>query len=76
MKKEKEPRYKKHIVKCPSCQKDILDHMSICPYCNTPISGVYKELDPMIKKRIKISLTVILGLTALILIILKATQVI
>ena len=76
MKKEKEPSYKKHIIQCPSCQKDILDHMNECPYCKEPIKGTYKEINPKTKKTIRIILWVVLGAVAVTLIILKATQVI
>ncbi len=33
-KKEKQSNYDKHIVKCPHCGEDVLDHFKECPHCH------------------------------------------
>lgn len=38
--------YKKHLVKCPHCGKDVLDHMTECPFCHGELTpGGIKPLD-------------------------------
>lgn len=27
----------RHITQCPSCGKDILDHMTVCPFCKAAV---------------------------------------
>ncbi len=34
--------YRRHLVACPECGKDVLDHMRECPFCHaklTPLTG-------------------------------------
>ncbi|MEG1548360.1 MAG: hypothetical protein RR232_05925 [Clostridia bacterium] len=39
--------YKKHLVQCPHCGKDVLDHMTECPSCKGELSpGGYKPMSP------------------------------
>ncbi len=36
------PSYRRHLVACPGCGKDVLDHMQECPFCHaklTPLTG-------------------------------------
>lgn len=35
---KREARLKSHIVVCPHCGKDVLDHMTQCPHCKGPLS--------------------------------------
>ncbi len=35
--------YKKHVIQCPHCGKDALDHMEACPHCGGELR---KPLDP------------------------------
>ncbi|NMA59849.1 MAG: hypothetical protein GX959_04580 [Clostridiales bacterium] len=74
--KDKEPSYKKHLVNCPHCGKEILDHMDKCPFCEGEIKGTYREINPKTLKKIKIVLWAVLGAVAVTLIVLKATGVI
>lgn len=43
--------YEAHIVKCESCGRDVLDHMTQCPFCKEPLTLGYK---PMSKKTTRI----------------------
>ena len=35
--------YKKHVIQCPHCGKDALDHMETCPHCE---GALRKAMDP------------------------------
>ncbi len=50
---------KKHIVSCPACGKDVLDHMTECPFCHgslTPkgYAGPQSENYEVIRKWMRI----------------------
>ena len=53
-------RLEQHVVSYPHCGKNVLDHMSECPYCKGALvpSG-YKPVDPEKFRKIKIACTVI-----------------
>ncbi len=34
----KEPSYKKHLVRCPACGREVLDHMTACPFCQAALA--------------------------------------
>lgn len=53
--------YKKHLVPCPTCQKDVLDHMEVCPFCKAQISpkSPGSGLDKAQLRRWKIILNVV-----------------
>jgi len=37
----------KHLVKCPHCGRDVLDHMTECPFCHGALMpGGRRPLDP------------------------------
>ena len=37
----------RHIVNCPSCGKEVLDHMTECPFCHGTLTPLgYREKDP------------------------------
>lgn len=57
---------KKHVVTCPHCGKDVLDHMTECPFCKGALKPAgYREMDPEKRKRVKIISNVIGGILAL-----------
>jgi predicted amidophosphoribosyltransferase len=35
--------YKKHVVSCPQCNKDVLDHMDVCPHCGKQLRKQFDE---------------------------------
>lgn len=35
----------RHVVQCPECGKDVLDHMTKCPYCNAELKSAYYNTD-------------------------------
>ncbi|HZK27099.1 MAG TPA: hypothetical protein VFD00_06145 [Thermoclostridium sp.] len=52
--------YKRHLVPCPNCGKDILDHMTQCPFCKAEIKPkYYKPMDMSMAKKIRFVLAVI-----------------
>ena len=61
-------RFKRHMVKCPHCGKDVLDHMTECPFCHGELDGyAYRPLDTEKTRRIRTILgMVILALAAII----------
>ena len=52
-------RVEKHVVVCPHCGKNVLDHMSECPYCKGALvpSG-YKPVDPEKFRKIKLACSI------------------
>ena len=57
----------KHLVKCPSCGKDVLDHMTECPFCHAELTpSNYTTLDPEKQKKIKRILTIVLMIIAVV----------
>ena len=70
MPKEKKSNLEKHIVVCPHCGKQALDHMADCPHCGKELgNNVYRALDAALKKKIKIALWIVLGAAALALVL-------
>ena len=41
--------YQKHLVTCPQCRKEALDHMETCPFCG----GALKKAGGMTPEEIK-----------------------
>lgn len=35
--------YKKHLMPCPHCGKDVLDHMRLCPFCKGQLEPQIRE---------------------------------
>lgn len=35
--------YEKHLLPCPHCGKDVLDHMRECPFCKGQLEPQTKE---------------------------------
>lgn len=63
--------FEKHLVKCPSCGKDVLDHMTECPFCHAKLSpSNYTAIDSEKQKKIKRILTIIGMIIAVILFLL------
>ena len=48
--------YRKHLVACPNCGKEVLDHMLECPFCHAKLVPLTKGAWPedKIKKTRKI----------------------
>ncbi|HHT86799.1 MAG TPA: hypothetical protein GXZ61_03900 [Clostridiales bacterium] len=71
--KPKYPKYLlKHIVQCPHCGADALDHMTSCPKCKGELEprGYSPIIATPTQKRIKKILSIILyGILAVLLII-------
>lgn len=62
----------KHTVQCPHCKKDVLDHMTKCPFCEAAlIPAGYKPMDDDAKKRMK-RITTIIGFAVAIIVVLFA----
>lgn len=65
----------KHIVKCPHCQKDILDHMRECPFCKGTLTPQgYTPMNVRTKKKLKIILTFSLTAIAIAIIVMIIAQ--
>ncbi len=32
---------RRHVVPCPHCGKDVLDHMTVCPFCQGKLKSRY-----------------------------------
>lgn len=60
-KKVRKKGYERHLVPCPSCGKDILYHMTQCPFCKKTISPAgYQPMNPDQQRKVKLVLTVVL----------------
>lgn len=62
---------KKHIVRCPHCGAEALDHMTECPKCKGPLKPAgYREMNPRVKRILKIVGWVVLGAAAVAIVVL------
>lgn len=53
-------RFERYLVPCPNCGRDILYHMTQCPFCKEAVTPqYYKPMDPDKAKKIKLALAVI-----------------
>ena len=43
--------YEKHLLPCPHCGKDVLDHMRECPFCHGRLTPLIKDGWPVEKIR-------------------------
>lgn len=59
-------RLRKHIVICPHCEKEVLDHMTQCPFCKGRLTprGYSPTLDEATRRRIKRTTSTILWIIA------------
>lgn len=56
----KKDRLQRHLVPCPHCGKEILDHMSACPFCKEAVTPRYAQpMDPEQVKKIRKWLSII-----------------
>ena len=48
-------RMRKHIVICPHCNKEVLDHMTQCPFCKGQLTpkGYTPIMDDETRRRVK-----------------------
>ncbi|WP_128425040.1 hypothetical protein [Gudongella oleilytica] len=66
-------RFEKHLVKCPHCGRDVLDHMKECPFCKGELEGSgYNGIDPESRKRIRKVLTVVFISAAVLIYLIKS----
>ena len=69
-------RLQKHIVICPHCGKQALDHMTECPSCHGRLEP--KGYTPMIEeaklKKIRLIVGIVLSVAAIALIIWRLTS--
>lgn len=65
---KKKNGFERYLVPCPNCGKDILYHMTQCPFCKAEVTPqYYKPMNPETAKKIKLVLAVIGFIVALIL---------
>lgn len=70
-KRKKQSRwgYEAHIVQCPVCGKDILDHMTQCPHCKSEITiGGIKPISQDTIRRVRL-IALIVGIIIAVVII-------
>ncbi len=49
-------RMQKHVVVCPHCGGDALDHMTKCPHCGGELTPLgYRPMDEKLRKKWKIA---------------------
>jgi DNA-binding helix-hairpin-helix protein with protein kinase domain len=66
-------RFEKHLVKCPLCGRDVLDHMKECPFCKGELEGSsYNGIDPESRNRIRKVLTVVFISAAVLIYLIKS----
>lgn len=54
-KQRQQERLNRHIVTCPHCGKDVLDHMTKCPHCGGELTPLgYHPMQESTKKKLKI----------------------
>ena len=54
-KQKQQERLNKHIVTCPHCGKEALDHMTKCPHCGGELTPAgYKPMDEGKRKKIRL----------------------
>lgn len=57
--------FEKHLVPCPNCGRDILDHMTQCPFCKAEVTpSAYQPADPEKLKKVRLYLTIALCIVA------------
>lgn len=53
--------YEKHIIQCPLCGKDVLDHMTECPSCKARLEPMdYRPMDSKKTRKIRMIITLII----------------
>ena len=54
-KKKQQERMDRHIVTCPHCGKNALDHMTKCPHCGGELTPLgYRPIQDKTRKRMMI----------------------
>jgi len=67
---EKLKDFERYLEPCPHCGRDILYHMTTCPFCKKEVTPkYYNPLDPEKAKKIKLVLAVLGFIVVLILMI-------
>jgi predicted amidophosphoribosyltransferase len=67
---------KNHIIICPNCGKEALDHMQECPFCKSKLTPKYNVSNIKLVKRIRLLLWIVLGALAITLIVLKVLNIV
>ncbi len=59
-------RMRKHIVICPHCKKEVLDHMTQCPFCMGKLTprGYTPIMNSETQRRVKLITTIVLSVIA------------
>ena len=51
---KRETRLKSHILPCEHCGKDVLDHMTKCPFCGGTLTPpAYRSMSPEKRRAVK-----------------------
>lgn len=54
-KQKQEARMRRHVVPCPHCGKEVLDHMTECPFCKgVLVPAGYQPVDEKKLKKIRL----------------------
>ena len=62
--------YERHIVPCPVCGEDILDHMTTCPHCKSEITiGGVKPMSQETIKKVRLIALIVGVIIALVIIV-------
>lgn len=52
---KRKAKLEKHVVVCPHCGKNVLDHMDKCPYCEGELTPKgYRPMNEKVMRRVKI----------------------
>jgi len=67
--------WEKHLRPCPHCGKDVLDHMTQCPFCKEEISPLGYAGDaappPALQRGLRIAFWAAAGLALLVALVLR-----
>lgn len=58
----------RHIVECPHCGKEVLDHMTVCVHCNGKLvpKGYSPMMDDETKKKVRFIVGAVLAVLAVV----------
>ena len=69
---DKLKRFEKHLITCPHCGKDVLDHMQVCPFCKGEIEGSgYGRMDEIKRRKIRKILGIVFVVLAVLIYLMK-----
>lgn len=71
---KREARLKSHILPCEHCGKDVLDHMTQCPYCGGTLTPTaYRSMSHEKRRAVKKITSIIGAIVAIVVVILIFT---